>query len=214
MTTARRKWFKAYFYSLIWFELYDLIEFLVTNNGRILEHPTLRGDQLIDNYNFIFERESAGYRFINGSLAPISNPAEVSELNEAIQSSRNSGMLGAQKHLSQAIALLSRKPEPDFRNAIKEAISAVESIANSLSGANSAGGLAVALRVLSETAEIHPALKKGFVALYGYTSDEDGIRHAILEEKHIGYEEAKFMVVSCSAFVNFLLGKGANAKLL
>ncbi len=39
--------------------------------------------------------------------------------------------------------------------------------------------------------------------LYGYSSDEDGIRHAILEEKEIGFDEAKFMLVACSGFVNY-----------
>lgn len=37
-----------------------------------------------------------------------------------------------------------------------------------------------------------------------YTSDEGGIRHAMLEEPNIGYDEAKYMAVACSAFVNFI----------
>ena len=41
--------------------------------------------------------------------------------------------------------------------------------------------------------------------LYGYTSDEGGIRHSLLEQSSIDEAEAKFMIVACSAFVNFCI---------
>lgn len=48
-------------------------------------------------------------------------------------------------------------------------------------------------------------------SLYGYISDANGIRHA----GNIGgpsstFEEAKFMLVSCSAFVNYLIAVSAD----
>ena len=59
---------------------------------------------------------------------------------------------------------------------------------------------------------VHPALKEAFNKLYGYTSDEGGIRHAEgLTESDVSFEEAKFMLVSCSAFVNYLLAKMAKS---
>ena len=209
-----RKWIKNVLYSSEWHEVYNLIEFLVSYNSRILSNPPLRQERLIENYNLILERESSGFRFISGVLAPISNSAEALEVTEAIAASQISGMTGAHAHLNQAVVLLGQKPEPDYRNAIKEAVSAVESMARLLANEANADGLAGALRELSKKVEIHPALQAGFIKLYGYTSDEDGIRHAILDKKEIGYEEAKFMVVSCSAFVNFLITNGAKGQLI
>ena len=53
--------------------------------------------------------------------------------------------------------------------------------------------------------EIHPALKSAYSSIYGYTSDENGTRHANgIGEKNATFEEAKYMLVSCSAFVNYL----------
>lgn len=44
-----------------------------------------------------------------------------------------------------------------------------------------------------------------FAALYGYTSDSGGIRHSLLEDDiSVSFEDAKFMLVSCSAFINYL----------
>jgi len=38
--------------------------------------------------------------------------------------------------------------------------------------------------------EIHPALEGAFVKLYGYTSDEQGIRHAMTEQGDVSQPEA------------------------
>ena len=70
------------------------------------------------------------------------------------------------------------------------------------------------MNALAEKAEIHGALKAGFSKLYGFTSDEDGIRHAILDQPTVGFTEAKFMIVACSAFVHYLILKSEEAGLL
>jgi len=53
-------------------------------------------------------------------------------------------------------------------------------------------------------AKLHPALQIAFDKLCGYTSNEGSIRHCLLEQSTIDFEDAKFMLVSCSAFVNLL----------
>ena len=55
---------------------------------------------------------------------------------------------------------------------------------------------------------IHGSLKSAILALYGYASDEGGIRHAEREtESTVTFEEAKFMMVTCSAIVNYLVAE-------
>ena len=117
------------------------------------------------------------------------------------------------EHLQTSAQLLGKRPDPDYRNSIKEAISAVESAVKRISGVES-GGLDTALKKLADVSEIHPALKEGFLKLYGFSSDESGIRHAILEKAKVGFDEAKFMLVACSAFVNFLVSKAEAGGLL
>ena len=113
-------------------------------------------------------------------------------------------------HLNSALEKLSDKESPDYRNAIKESISAVEAISSQIAGKDKAE-LAEALKVLSEKIELHTALRQGFIKLYGYTSDADGIRHALLEETKLDFEDAKFMLVACSAFINYLKVKASKA---
>jgi hypothetical protein len=58
---------------------------------------------------------------------------------------------------------------------------------------------------------MHSALEQGFKKIYGYTSDDSGIRHALLEKPTVDFEEAKYMLVSCTAFINYLIVKADKA---
>jgi AbiJ N-terminal domain 4 len=202
-----RDWLKEFFFKVEWNIVYEIVEDL----PYIL--PEICLDEVYDGFNTVLEREMSAYRFVLGELTPISNSAEIEAIEDAIGQSEKAGLIGAQQHLKAALGLLGKKPEPDYRNAIKEAISAVESVAKQISGKDKAT-LGPALEELSKHVEIHPSFKEALKKLYGYTNDEGGIRHAILKEKDIGFDEAKFMIVACSAFVNFLISKTDKAKLL
>lgn len=210
----KQKWLKDYLYSLEWYAVYDLIEYLVNNHSTIIDNKysndTIRQRDL---WNTILERENSGYRFIDYTLAPISDPIEINEVNKTLELTIRHKLQGPHNHIKTAIEQLSKKPDPDYRNSIKESISAIESIAKLISKENSKG-LSGALYVLSEKVNIHGALKKSFLNLYGYTSDEEGIRHSLLEQPKVTYDEAKYMLVSCSAFLNYLISKSVEANVL
>jgi len=101
---------------------------------------------------------------------------------------------------------------PDYRNSIKESISAVESLAKILSN-NASDTLGSALSKIKKKLKIHKALEQGFKNIYGYTSDDGGIRHALTEESTSDAEDAMFMLVSCSAFINYLITKAHKADI-
>jgi hypothetical protein len=206
------EWLHGFFFQLNWHEVYDFLEFVVENSYEISGRHVLPKD-LAASVNRILEVEMSGYRFIQQELVPISSEVEIREVEEAVSHAGSAGLGGVRAHLEQSLKLLAQKPEPDYRNSIKEAISAVESAVKVITR-ESGGGLDRAIKEISKKAPIHPALQQGFLNLYGYTSDEGGIRHAILDEPRVGFDEAKFMLVACSAFVNFLISKAEGASLL
>ena len=59
---------------------------------------------------------------------------------------------------------------------------------------------------------IHGAMKTAFEKLSGYTSDSDGIRHGGIDFTNAPAEDAKYMLVSCSAFINYLIEKQSKIK--
>ena len=99
---------------------------------------------------------------------------------------------------------MSDRANPNFRNSIKESISAVESLAKHVAG-ESAATLGAVLKSLERDQKLHPALKSAFSSLYGYTNDAQGIRHALMDDPNLNKADARFMLVCCSAFTNYVI---------
>jgi hypothetical protein len=59
--------------------------------------------------------------------------------------------------------------------------------------------------------KLHKLLIDAFDKLYLYTCDDGGIRHALKDDLGPDAEDAKFMLVACSAFVNYLTVKATKA---
>lgn len=67
--------------------------------------------------------------------------------------------------------------------------------------------LGEALKTLENNGLIkHRAFKTALNQLYGFTSDEEGIRHALIEraEADVGLAEALFFYNACAAFAGYL----------
>lgn len=200
------KYIRTRFYNAKWYEVYDLIEFIAN-----IESSQINTYEFKIFCNEIFEREFSGYRFIDDFISPITNEHEINEIETAISQSGNFSLLkGANIHLKSALEKLSDKKSPDYRNSIKESISAIESVANVISE-NAKDTLGTALDKIEGKITLHPALKKGFKQLYGYTSDTDGIRHSLMDDHNCDFEDAKYMLVSSSAFINYLIVKADKA---
>ncbi len=182
---------REYFFSCAWYEIYDFMEHVLLYE---------QNQNLIQRINDILAIELTGYRFIESTFVPVTDEIEIEAIQKAISEGPFSGV---HAHLRMAMEHLSRGNSPDYRNSIKESISAVESMAREISG-NPKATLGGALAVIEKNGHLHPALKKGFSAIYGYTSDEAGIRHAMLDEPNITVTDAKFFLVSCSTFINYL----------
>ena len=163
--------------------------------------------------NDVFEKDNVGYRIIGKQISPITNETEIQSIESALALGRP--FSGARIHIQTALEKYSDKTDPDYRNCVKESISAVESMCQILAD-NPKATLGAALKVLNNSGiDIHSALAAGFEKIYGYTSDQDGIRHAILNEsKTVEPEDALFMLVSCSAFCNYLQQKAVKAGII
>lgn len=192
---------RKYFFQAKWYEVYDFIEFIT---GYSIDD---KRNNFINACNNIFERENSGYRFVDGKIIEISSADEVNEIEKAIE--KATPYYGVKQHLVSAIALISDKENPDYRNSIKESISAVESLCKKIAGDEKAT-LTAALKVLEKKGHMHSALKSAFSSLYGYTSDADGIRHALMEQSNLTSADARFMLISCSAFINYVVATTEN----
>ena len=154
--------------------------------------------------NEIFEKENCAYRFVNEKIAEIVSNDEIQEIEKAV----NLGSTNVEKHIKKAIEHFSDRQNPDYRNSIKESISAVEAICRNITKEST---LDRALnKFKSNGVIINSQLKQGLEKIYYYTNDKNGIRHALMEDDFIKKCDARFMLVLCSAFVNYINEKFSN----
>lgn len=195
------------FFSFDWNRVYDFIEFVACACAN--KHYENSAEEFTADCNIVLEMEMSAYRFVGTTITRITDEEEIEEINEALQSPMDS----VKAQIKRSLELFSDRRSPNYRGSIKESISAVESICRLIANDGKAT-LGQALKIIENDGkiELHPALKSAFEKLYGYTSDEDGIRHALMNvNDDVNFEDAKFMLVSCSAFVNFLMVKASKA---
>jgi hypothetical protein len=186
---------KRLFVASDWASVYDFVEFIAQWDG--VKSP------FIASCNKVLEKHVSAYRFVGTTLAPITSDEEIAAIEETL--SRSGRFNPVALHIRTALARFADRIKPDYRNSIKESISAVEATCRIITN-NTSASLGQALKALN----IPPALEKGFKAIYGYTSDAEGIRHALSQESNVGADDAWFLLVSCSAFVNYLIAKSAT----
>ncbi len=152
--------------------------------------------------NLEFERLNFAYRVINDRIVEITSRIEIDTIEHTLEESNKN----IKTHIEQALKFYSHKPIGDYRNSIKESISAVEAYCRERTNENTLGK---ALKKLESNGILIPnTLKVAFEKLYDYTNLQDtGIRHALMDTdgNYIPKaEEALFMLVTCSAFINYL----------
>lgn len=191
---------KRYIYGEQWYKVFDLIESI------FLYVSEYRNCDLADPLNDTFGKYGVAYRVIDGLITPISDEVEIESIEGALANNTES----AKNHFTRALELMADREQPDYRNSIKESISAIESLCKKISG-NEKGTLGDCLKTIEDKGHIHPAMKRAFQQLYGYTSDQGGIRHALTDDsEEPTLEEARYMLVICSAFSNYLMSKMAD----
>lgn len=186
------------FYSLKWYEVYDFIEFCLN------EFSISHREDFVEELNKIFEEERASYRIIGNLVTPLTSEVEIKEIERALEVSDKYHPV--RDHINKALTQYSKRPNPDYANSIKESISSLEALARSVCNSPKA-----TLGDLTKKLSIHPAFRMALNKLYGWTSNEKGIRHSETGER-ITYEktgeaEARFMLVLASAFVNYVISK-------
>jgi len=196
--------------SNLWYRKLDIIEQTVKYlynlcNTEEYVHNILMHNIINDfvlNLNSEFKRLNFAYRIIDKEVVEVSSEEEIVAIETTLEDSPNN----IKFHINEALLLYSIKPLGDYRNSIKESISAVEAFCREKTGEDTLGK---ALNKLESTHIIIPKLlKNAFDKLYAYTNQpENGIRHALMDDEGT-YKpteaEALFMLVSCCAFINYL----------
>lgn len=190
----------------IWYKRIDAIEWIIAYHRKQLcnsilnwEHANNQSalNKFIEKMNWEFKRLNYAYRIINDVFIETTSESELSTINETLESADSNVIT----HLSECLKLMSpSNPQLSTRNAIKEAISAVEVIARKVTNTKTLDD------AFKKFDKLHPQIKSSMSSLYQYTNQPNtGIRHAWIDQKEEpSMDEAIFVLVTGCAFINYL----------
>ena len=190
------------------FRLFDLLEQLIKDLKQ-LNTDNIGYKKRNENFEFklktIVKKHHLAYTIYNEKIVPISNETEGKAYVAALEATKDTGQLGAHSHLIKAGEQINHQKWAD---SVRESISAVEAVCRRIVGGKKVT-LGSALNEIEKNYPLHPAFKKALSELYGFTSDENGIRHSLLDKSSAAVEEADalFMLGACASFVSYLLSR-------
>ncbi len=161
----------------------------------------------LENLIYLFRKHTAPYWFGRREdsirIFQQTSKEEAEATAKSLEAIKNAGGFeGALSHLRDAAEFINQQK---FAASIHQSINAVESVARSIEP--NAKTLADALKKLDNHNVIkHPAFKGALDKLYGYTSDEPGIRHSLIDQNdaNVDLPEALFFYCVCAASAGYL----------
>ena len=183
-----------------WFKVYDIIERL---HDYLAENRYDRDvySHFVTELNDYFVEFGIGWKLVDGRLETRGPESFEVVVKSAKETEQNSGHTTASKELHQAIADLSRRPQPDPTGAIQHAMASLECVARQVTGDVKAN----LGDILKRHNTLIPApLDQAVARAWGYAS-ENG-RH-LREGREPSYTEAELIVGLCASLSNYLIKK-------
>ena len=184
-----------------WWDFYDVCEEV----WALLEGEWNRAtaDNLSDSLNAVFAREGLAWRFQGGRIER-AHPAPVaSSLQRAHRLLSESRFQGPDEQFDKACGHLNRRPTPDAENCVKDAVAALEGVANIVVGATgqTLSNLMKADPLRSGT---HPDLRRLIEQLYAFRGSAPGVAHGLVGQSQVSVGEAEFVLAISAAAMVYL----------
>lgn len=202
---------KKYFFNASWYNIYEFLEFsIIFISNHENKFQGFLSDVIIE-VNRVLTEEYSGFRLTNGVFCPITNDFEIKSVNDTFEYFKKGLKLQiVNKHFGEAICLISKKPEADYRNSIKESISAIEALCRVfLSSDKSVLSDSLKIMASKNMFDIYPTILSSIDKLYSFSSTV--ARHAEVSDYCCKFEDAQFMLISCSSIINYLIIKATNS---
>lgn len=209
---ASRLALKDRFFDLPDHRVYDLFEFFLIDDHAGLKEMDRK--LIRRGLNELLEREGSTVRLYHDRFRPYQDFLGFDEVAQAEETVRLFDMAAAQRHMETAVAYLSRRPDPESRGAIREAVLAVTAVAREVAAREARMGegesplvvgsvahAAAAARIPAELVRGIDLLLRRAHALSGLPID--GVESPVGEEP-VDSREAHFLVVFASSLIVYL----------
>ena len=188
-----------------WWQFYDIIEQISACINQSW------GDEYISAFservNTILAGDGIPWRLDHqGRVIRALNPQVVSQIQEARTLLTNPRFRGPDEQFERAVGYMSERPEPDEENCVKDAIGAVEAVANILVGTTG-----VQLNRLLDrepfSSGIHPIIRQAIEKIYAYRGAAPGVGHGQVGPSVVSLAEAMWVLSISAATILYFTQK-------
>jgi hypothetical protein len=176
-----------------WPKFYDIVEAVLKSINRSRRENAER------QLNTLFAEEHLAWHIVDSKVVLCTGDVSDAIASHAIDGLGQLGRTTARSELRKAIAALSKRPQPDTRDAVRFAAGAMEAVARDITGDRSATLGEILKR--KGKALLAPPLPKAFEMVWGYCSET--ARH-VDEQTSPTLDEAILVVGLVAAAVSYL----------
>lgn len=205
--------------SIKWQKLFDFCERLHNSLAKEVQESTQYGDHTVverpevQSYiaaelQRLFSEEGFAYEFFEGAVhrKGRKHTTEVSTRAQVVLGS--SQLISARQHFIKALKFFRNPVEPDFENAVKEAVCAVEAAGKALfpeAKASTLGDLTKWLSNATNTLDIPKGIVATITGVYAFRSGGNGIGHGGGNGGAATAQIAEYVLALCASQIIFFV---------
>ncbi len=205
--------------SIDWAKVYDFCERLYAHLPKELGHEdqygnynvqVARGDMqsyIAAELQRLFLEEGLAYEFTDGVVRRRGRRHTVELVARSQVVLGDSRLLSARKHFDKALQFFRHPSSPDYENAVKEAVCAVEAAGKLLFPVAKASTLGDLVRWLGSTSEVAvpKAICQTLTGVYAFRSGGDGVGHGGASGGKATLEVTEYILAVCASQIIYLV---------
>ena len=154
----------------------------------------------------LFDEEGFAYEFMNGVVQRRGKRHTVAQIERAMKTLTDSKLESARKHFSKALRHFRDRHRPDYENAVKEAVCAVESAAKDLYPEAKVATLGEFIKWASSSEHriFSKVLGQTFTGLYAFRNSAEGVSHGSTAGDVVTASTAEYVIALAASQVLLL----------
>jgi hypothetical protein len=187
-----------------WWQFYDILEQM----AQLIDQQwgEKYSNDFAEKVNVPLAREGIPWKMKKGKIVHSFDPQIQQDITKARVILADPRFKGPDEQLEKAIACLDRRPDPDEENCVKDAVGAVEAVANILAG-TTGEQLNALLNQEPYRSRIHPTIRQSIEKIYAYRGTAPGVGHGQVGPSVVGIAEATWVLAISTATILYLVAK-------
>ncbi len=187
-----------------WYEFYDILEQIFKQRFEYMEEK-LKEFSL--NINAIFARDGIAWKLEKGRIVRVLDPKITKQIKEVSALLADPRFKGPDEQYEKALGHLNRRPIPDEENCAKDAIGALEGVANIIVGKTGKQLNELLKKEPQYINGIHPTIREAIDKVYAYRGVTPGVSHAQIGPATMDPADAIWVLAFSSATILYLVEK-------